>query len=76
MSEVTEKKDFKDTLNLPKTTLEMRANAAVKEVATQKFWEDNKIYEKNLAQRDKTNSFILHDGPPYLSSDKIHIGHA
>ena len=76
MSEVTEKKDFKDTLNLPKTTLEMRANAAVKEVSTQKFWEDNKIYEKNLAQRDKSNSFVLHDGPPYLSSDKIHIGHA
>ena len=61
MSEVTEKKDFKDTLNLPKTTLEMRANAAVKEVSTQKFWEDNKIYEKNLAQRDKSNSFVLHD---------------
>ena len=76
MSEVAEKKDFKNTLNLPQTTLEMRANAAVKEVATQKFWEDNKIYEKNLAQRDKANSFILHDGPPYLSSDKIHIGHA
>ncbi len=76
MSEVTEKKDFKDTLNLPKTTLEMRANAVVKEVSTQKFWEDNKIYEKNIAQRDKTNSFVLHDGPPYLSSDKIHVGTA
>ena len=41
-----------------------------------KFWEENKIYEKNLAQRDKVNSFILHDGPPYLSSDKIHVGTA
>ncbi len=71
-----EKKEFKDTLNLPKTTLAMRANAAVREVEIQKFWEENKIYEKNLAQRDKANSFILHDGPPYLSSDKIHIGTA
>lgn len=68
--------EYKDTLNLPQTTLAMRANAAQKEVETQKFWEDNKIYEKNLAQRDKSNKFILHDGPPYLSSDKIHIGHA
>jgi len=75
MSEQT-KMDYKNTLNLPQTTLEMRANAAVKEVQTQKFWEENQVYEKNLAQRDKTNSFILHDGPPYLSSDKIHIGHA
>jgi isoleucyl-tRNA synthetase len=70
------KKDYKDSINLPKTTLEMRANAAQKEPLTQKFWEDNKIYEKNLAQRDKANKFILHDGPPYLSSDKIHIGTA
>lgn len=67
---------MKDTLNLPKTTLEMRANAAVKELDIQKFWEDNKIYEKNIAQRDKKNKFILHDGPPYLSSPKIHIGTA
>lgn len=71
-----EKKEYKTTLNLPQTTLEMRANSAVKEVVTQKFWEDNNIYEKNIAQRDKTNKFILHDGPPYLSSDKIHIGTA
>lgn len=70
------KMEYKNTLNLPQTTLEMRANAAVKEVETQKFWAENKIYEKSLAQRDKTNKFILHDGPPYLSSDKIHIGHA
>ena len=70
------KMEYKNTLNLPQTTLEMRANAAVKEVETQKFWEENNIYEKTLAQRDKVNKFVLHDGPPYLSSDKIHIGHA
>ena len=68
--------EYKETLNLPQTSLEMRANATNKEPQTQKFWEDIKVYDKNLAQRDKTNSFILHDGPPYLSSDKIHIGHA
>ncbi len=71
-----EKKEFKNTLNLPQTTLAMRANAPVREVELQKFWEENKIYEKNIAQRDKKNKFILHDGPPYLSSDKIHIGTA
>ena len=75
MSEQT-KTDYKNTLNLPQTTLEMRANATVKEIQTQKFWEENKIYEKNIEQRDKTNPFILHDGPPYLSSGKIHVGTA
>ena len=68
--------DYKNSLNLPQTDLPMRANAAQREPEIQKFWEENNIYEKNLAQRDKTKSFVLHDGPPYLSSDKIHIGHA
>ena len=67
---------FKDTLNLPQTTLAMRANAAVRELDIQDFWEEKKIYEKNLAQRNIDKKFILHDGPPYLSSPKIHIGTA
>ena len=48
MTELKEEKSFKDTLNLPSTTLAMRANAANREVEIQKFWEDNKIYEKML----------------------------
>ena len=67
---------YKDTLNLPQTTLPMRANATIKEVETQKFWEQINIYQKMIENKDKTNKFILHDGPPYLSSDKIHIGTA
>ena len=59
------KTEYKDTLNLPQTTLAMRANATVRELEIQKFWEENKIYDKILSNRDKTNSFILHDGPPY-----------
>lgn len=77
MTEIEKDKvEYKDTLNLPQTTLAMRANAAVRELEIEKFWEENTIYEKNIEQRDKVNSFILHDGPPYLSSDKIHIGTA
>lgn len=70
------KKEYKETLNLPQTTLAMRANATVRELEIQKFWAENKIYEKIIAQRDKANKFILHDGPPYLSSEKIHVGTA
>lgn len=75
MAEST-KTEFKDTLNLPQTTLPMRANATVRELEIQKFWEENNIYEKMIGERDKTNSFVLHDGPPYLSSEKIHVGTA
>ncbi len=68
--------ELKDTVNLPQTTLAMRANAVVREPEIQKFWEENKIYEKMLEGKDKSNQFVLHDGPPYLSSDKIHVGTA
>ncbi|MFA7658975.1 MAG: isoleucine--tRNA ligase [Candidatus Gastranaerophilaceae bacterium] len=71
-----EKVEYKNTLNLPQTTLAMRANAAQREPEIQKIWEENDIYKKNIEQKDKSHSFILHDGPPYLSSEKIHIGTA
>lgn len=71
-----EKVEYKDTLNLPQTTLAMRANAAVRELEIQKIWEEKNIYKKIIEQKDKTHQFILHDGPPYLSSNKIHIGTA
>ncbi len=76
MSNEATKTDYKESLNLPQTTLAMRANATVRELEIQKFWEENDIYAKNLANKDKANSFILHDGPPYLSSEKIHVGTA
>ena len=75
MTEST-KVEYKDTLNLPQTTLAMRANATVRELEIQKFWEENDIYNKIISSKDKSNSFVLHDGPPYLSSEKIHVGTA
>src|SRR5271154_675981 len=63
-------------LNLPQTDFPMKADSAVREVEFQQLWDEKQIYEKNLAQREKTNKFVLHDGPPYLSSAKIHIGTA
>ena len=75
MTETTQKQ-YKDTLNLPQTTLAMRANATQREPEIQKLWEEMDIYNKMLSNRNKSNSFILHDGPPYLSSGKIHVGTA
>ena len=71
-----EKVEYKKTLNLPQTTLAMRANATVRELEIQKFWEENDIYNKIIEQKNKANSYVLHDGPPYLSSEKIHVGTA
>ncbi|MBX9671554.1 MAG: isoleucine--tRNA ligase [Candidatus Obscuribacterales bacterium] len=63
-------------VNLPQTSFPMKANSVIREVELQKFWDDNTIYEKSLANRQGRDKFVLHDGPPYLSSPKIHIGTA
>jgi isoleucyl-tRNA synthetase len=68
--------DYKSTLNLPQTGFKMKAGAAIREPELEAFWDEQRIYEKVQANRSKTNRFLLHDGPPYLSSDKIHIGTA
>ncbi|KAJ4834065.1 Isoleucine--tRNA ligase, chloroplastic/mitochondrial [Turnera subulata] len=54
---------YKHTVDLPKTTFGMRANALVREPELQKLWEDNQA------------SFVIHDGPPYANGD-LHMGHA
>lgn len=69
-----ETKSYKDTVNLPQTKFDMRANATKKEPEIQKFWQDEQIYEK-LAQNNPKEPFILHDGPPYANGD-LHMGHA
>jgi isoleucyl-tRNA synthetase len=71
---VTVAKAYKDTVNLPKTKFDMRANAIKREPELQKFWEDHKIYEQ-LSQNNPGEIFILHDGPPYANGS-LHMGHA
>ncbi|MBD2301735.1 isoleucine--tRNA ligase [Nostoc sp. FACHB-190] len=71
---MTETGSYKDTVNLPKTNFEMRANAIKREPEIQKFWADNQIFER-LSQENPGELFILHDGPPYANGS-LHIGHA
>ncbi len=71
---VTESGNYKDTVNLPKTNFDMRANAIKREPEIQKFWEENKIYDR-LSENNPGELFILHDGPPYANGS-FHSGHA
>jgi isoleucyl-tRNA synthetase len=68
-------KDYKDTLQMPKTSFEMRGNLVKKEPGFQKRWQDNHLYERMLEVREDATPFVLHDGPPYANGD-IHLGHA
>lgn len=71
---MTEPKSYKDTVNLPQTRFEMRANAVKREPQLQQFWRENQIYER-LSQENPGEIFVLHDGPPYANGS-LHTGHA
>ncbi len=72
---MTEKKNYKDTLNLPETSFDMRAGLLQKEPAIHERWDTENLYEQIRASREGAPRFILHDGPPYANGD-IHMGHA
>ncbi len=67
--------EYKDTLNLPKTSFPMKGNLAQREPEMLKHWEKQNIYQQIRTARKGAKKFILHDGPPYANGD-IHIGHA
>ncbi len=71
---MTESGAYKDTVNLPKTNFDMRANAVKREPELQTFWAEQQIYE-TLSQENPGDRFILHDGPPYANGT-LHMGHA
>ncbi len=73
MSE-SEKKGYRDTLNLPGTSFAMKANLVQREPQQRKAWQKADIYERILAERADAPQYILHDGPPYANGD-IHMGH-
>lgn len=67
--------DYKHTLNLPQTDFPMRGNLPEREPEMLKFWQENRIYEKQREAFAGRKKFILHDGPPYANG-VIHVGHA
>ncbi|MBN1353581.1 MAG: isoleucine--tRNA ligase [Candidatus Omnitrophica bacterium] len=66
--------DYKNTLNLPKTTFSMKANLPQKEPLMLKSWKEEDVYARIRRERKGKNKFILHDGPPYANGH-IHMGH-
>ncbi len=67
-------KDYKGTLNLPKTNFPMKANLPNREPVILQKWEDIDLYKKIREHRTGSKKFLLHDGPPYANGN-IHIGH-
>ncbi|MDP3549680.1 MAG: isoleucine--tRNA ligase [Novosphingobium sp.] len=72
---MTEPRDFRPTVFLPKTDFPMKAGLPQKEPVILSRWQDEGIYQKVRESRKGREKFILHDGPPYANGD-MHIGHA
>jgi len=72
---MTEKVDYRSTLNLPDTPFPMRGDLPKREPGWVKEWEEKGIYKKLRLARSGAPKFVLHDGPPYANG-QIHMGHA
>ncbi|MFM5923349.1 MAG: isoleucine--tRNA ligase [Novosphingobium sp.] len=72
---MTQQRDYRDTVFLPKTDFPMKAGLPQKEPGILARWQDQDLYRKLRDARTGRDKFILHDGPPYANGD-MHIGHA
>ncbi len=75
MSDDSNKRDYRDSVFLPKTDFPMKAGLPQKEPGILARWEDANLYRALRDTRAGREKFILHDGPPYANGD-MHIGHA
>ncbi len=72
---MTEQRDYRATVFLPKTDFPMKAGLPQKEPGILARWQEQDIYAKTREARAGREKFVLHDGPPYANGD-MHIGHA
>ena len=72
-------KDYKSTLNLPRTEFPMRGDLPKREPDWLALWERLDVYgrlrRKAAGAPGERTPFTLHDGPPYANGH-LHIGHA
>jgi isoleucyl-tRNA synthetase len=71
----TNAKPYKETLNLPATRFDMKANLSVREPAIQERWRQQDLYAQVRKARAGAPRKVLHDGPPYANGE-IHMGTA
>jgi len=70
----TNAKPYKETLNLPTTAFDMKANLTVREPIMQARWQEQNLYGQIRKARAGRGRKVLHDGPPYANGE-IHMGH-
>ena len=69
----TSAKPYKETLNLPVTKFDMKANLQVREPQIQARWTEQDLHAQVRKSRAGRPQRVLHDGPPYANGE-IHMG--
>jgi len=74
-AETPAKKNYKDTVRLPKTDFPMKADLVTREPQRLAKWEAGGLYQRIMKQATGRPKFVLHDGPPFANGD-VHMGTA
>jgi isoleucyl-tRNA synthetase len=69
-----ESKSLSSTIHLPRTPFQMKADLLKNEAVTRQRWKDMDIYTRVRELRAGSETFTIHDGPPYPNGS-IHHGH-
>jgi isoleucyl-tRNA synthetase len=72
---MSETRDYKATVFLPRTAFPMRGDLPMREPALLARWEAMGLWARLREAAAGRDRFILHDGPPYANGN-LHIGHA
>jgi len=75
MTDKHDKRDYSETLFLPRTDFPMRAGLPQREPQLLERWAKQGLYGRLREAGKGRPKFTLHDGPPYANGN-IHIGHA
>ncbi len=67
--------NYKDTIRLPRTSFSMKGNMINREPELLQKWEEMDIEGLLSEAREGSDSFVLHDGPPYANGH-VHLGTA
>ncbi|MGO8968784.1 MAG: isoleucine--tRNA ligase [Myxococcaceae bacterium] len=75
MGDAEEPRDWKHTLNLPRTDFPMKGNLQALEPRVLAQWQEAGTFQALLASNAEKPPFLFHDGPPYANGH-IHAGTA
>ena len=72
---MSDQRDYRDTVFLPRTSFPMRGDLPKREPAILARWQAMRLWERLRAASHGRQKFTLHDGPPYANGH-LHMGTA